>query len=36
MELHGNKVLNLLDADFLMQNGKIMKKKHRKNIFSEI
>tara|TARA_Y100000591_G_C21830079_1_gene699024 strand:- start:510 stop:1400 length:891 start_codon:yes stop_codon:yes gene_type:complete len=26
LKIHGNKVLNLLDADYLMQNGKIIKK----------
>ena len=29
MELHGNKVLNLLDADFSIVNGRIEKKNER-------
>ena len=29
MELHGDKVLNLLDADFSIANGKIVKKRSK-------
>ena len=36
MELHGNKVLNLLDADFSIVNGKIEKKTSKEYVYRNL
>ena len=36
MEMHGDKVLNLLDADFSIVNGKIEKKTSKEYIYRNL
>ena len=36
MNLHGDKVLNLLDADFSIRNGRIAKKKSKEYIYRKL